>query len=376
MTNLLPAVLLAATPHNGKSVLAHLLSRELRNRRIPHILLRTAPDGEGDWFYESQDIIRLRLRRKGTFNDRLVTAMRRAIQNRRLPMLVDIGGRPQGSQFNILSDCTHVIHLFRDERDRAVSGAWLEPLNLIPIAELRSQLTGADLILEDNGLLRGVITGLDRTNPHRGHVFARLVERVAGIFTYSDDELLALHRQEAPSEAELLTDTQLATWMNAFTADGGIRFEPTHLASLPTWLSQGQSVALYGRLPLWLVAAIAVLTMPAPLYWFDARHYGWMKVPTPRWQSAGSPREFTLTPQAEGEAIRLVFALKPGIAVLAQRRSLGVPRLSATAGILLDGPMPAWLAAALARAYHRHPWLAVREPRLGERGDIRFWPLC
>ncbi|MDW8269941.1 MAG: CRISPR-associated protein Csx3 [Anaerolineae bacterium] len=372
MTNFLPAVLLAATPHNGKSVLAYLLSRELRQRRVPHILLRAAPDGEGDWFYESPDEVRIALRRKGTFNARLVADMRRAIQNRRLPMLVDIGGRPQGEQFDILTDCTHVIHLFRDDNDRAVSGAWLEPLNLIPVAELQSQLKGDDVLRQDNGILRGVITALDRGNPRPGVVFARLVERVTGLFAYTEDELEALHCRDLPDDTVLVTAAALASRLNAFAADGSPQFEPSHLARLPGLVGKSPAIALYGRMPMWLVAGIAALTAPAQLYWFDARHYGWVMVPSVRRQAHGRHREFSLTPQAEGDAIRLVYARQPGITVLSSPRSVKAPQLPTEAGVILDGPMPGWLWAALARAYRRHPWLAAREPR---HGDVRFWPL-
>lgn len=372
MTNFLPAILLAATPHNGKSVLAYLLSHELRKRQIPHILLRAAPDGEGDWFYESPDEVRIALRRKGTFNNRLVAAMRRAIQNRRLPMLVDIGGRPQGTQFDILAECTHVIHLFRDEHDRAVSGAWLEPLNLIPVAELQSQLEGDDILRQDNGILRGVITHLDRNNPRPGMVFTRLVERVAGLFAYTEDELLALDRRDAPADARLITTTWLAERLNAFTDNGSIRFGPDHLPLLPGLVGKNTAVALYGRMPMWLVAAIAALTAPERLYWFDARHYGWVEVPAIRRKADGSHREFSLTPHAEGDAVRLTYVPQSGITILTILRSVGVPRLPTETGIILDGPMPGWLWAALARAYRHHPWLAARDPR---RGDFRFWPL-
>jgi thymidylate kinase len=44
-TNLLPAILIAAPHHSGKSVLAYLLSQHLRDAHVPHILLRAAPDG-------------------------------------------------------------------------------------------------------------------------------------------------------------------------------------------------------------------------------------------------------------------------------------------------------------------------------------------
>ena len=169
--NLLQAILIAAPPNSGKSVLAYLLSQHLRDARMPHILLRAAPDGEGDWFYESPDETRYLLRQKGEFSPRLVQAMRRAIERRALPMLVDIGGLPRDDQFNWFDACTHVIHLYQEEDDRREWGQWLEARSLILIAELHSQLQGPDTILASGGVLHGIISGLDREQPQPGSTF-------------------------------------------------------------------------------------------------------------------------------------------------------------------------------------------------------------
>jgi CRISPR-associated protein Csx3 len=174
ITNLLPAILFAGPPHSGKSVLAYLLSQ-----RLPHILLRAAPDGEGDWSYESPEEVRVRQRQKGVYTADLIEDLMHAIRNRSLPMLVDIGGRPRETQFRLLDACTHVIHLWREADDRQEWECWLEERSLIPIASLRSQLAPPDSLEPGPGPLRGVITGLERAGPQpfRGRFFASTLTR-------------------------------------------------------------------------------------------------------------------------------------------------------------------------------------------------------
>lgn len=45
---------------------------------------------------------------------------------------------------------------------------------------------------------------------------------------------------------------------------------------------------------------------------------------------------------------------------------LPVPAVAATQGVLLDGRLPNWLWATLARKYRTQPWIAVYQPQLGE----------
>lgn len=371
MTNLLPAILIAAAPHNGKSVLAYLLTRGLRQRHIDHILLRTAPDGEGDWFYESPDEVRIRLRHKGAFTAEHVARMRLAIHNRHLPMLVDIGGKPRGDQLDLLSACTHVIHLYRDEADRDESAQWLQERSLIPVAELHSQLHAQDAIHAANGILRGVIAGLDRDQPRPGIVFDALLARVEGICSYPKAELSERHLAEAPPDATLTIIDELAHAVGAIRPGGDTWFEAEQLPDILARLPAAAPLALYGRTPMWLASAIAVHAAPAPFYWFDARHYGWMAPPPVTLAGAGQNEEFTLTAQPEGEAVRLIFASHYHDQVLFPL-PIQAPILPSGSGVIFDGKMPGWLFAALARAYRRHPWLATLEPR--SKNTIRFWP--
>jgi CRISPR-associated Csx3 family protein len=47
-----------------------------------------------------------------------------------------------------------------------------------------------------------------------------------------------------------------------------------------------------------------------------------------------------------------------------------VPQVSAERGVLLDGKLPNWLYAALARTYRAAAWVAVLQP---QHGYIVIW---
>ena len=369
-TNLLPAILIAGPPHSGKSVLSYLLSRRLREREVAHILLRAAPDGEGDWSYECPAEVRLRQRRKGVYTSRLLEDLLQAIRSRHLPMLVDIGGRPDAEQLRLLDACTHVIHLWREDDDRQAWEAWLEARSLIPIAVLRTKLTPPDRLETDAGPLRGTITGLDRDNPQPGPLFERVLERVQGICSYPPEVLEAEHLRRAPADVPLLTVTQLADAIGIRRPGEELWWAAEHLPAALEQVPAGRPLAFYGRGPLWLAAALAARVAPAKFYVFDARFYGWMLPPRAILNSSRDNREFTLAAQETEAGIRLRFDPRPQYHVL-HPRPIHLPPLPAAAPVTLDGKMPIWLIAALAQALRDRPHLAACDPRLGR--EVVFW---
>ena len=186
-TNLLPAILIAGAPGCGKSVLSYLLTQELRRRRVQHYLLRTAPDGEGDWFLEdvSKSVHILRIENKGAFTPDLIAYMRQAIHDRRLPLLVDIWGKPQGNQLDFLGACTHYILLYKNDEEQQTWVADMARLELLPVAELRSSLTEAEAVIQTPECLQGIISGLVRDKPQPGATFDTLLAKVTGICDYN-----------------------------------------------------------------------------------------------------------------------------------------------------------------------------------------------
>jgi len=101
--NPFPAVMVGGPPRSGKSVLVHSLTRQLRDQKVDHYVIRACPDGEGDYSNEAdQDLVRL-IRQKGAFTSTFVQHVSAALANRILPLLVDVGGKPTPDQEVIFS---------------------------------------------------------------------------------------------------------------------------------------------------------------------------------------------------------------------------------------------------------------------------------
>ncbi len=373
--NLFPAILLAGPPHSGKSVLGFLLSAELRRRKIAHYLLRAVPDGEGDWFLEGAQagVLTLKYRSKRPYHARFLDDMQRRIDQRRLPLLVDVGGRPQGAaQEALLASCTHVVLLAADEAGLDAWRARLEALPLLHVAELRSTRTEAEQLSAAQPVLRGVIAGLERdahlrsadffTDPGAHPVAAQLADQVAGLCAYAPDDLRRRHIQDAPYP--LLDLDELGV---SLSRDFNGRWRPEDLPRLRQGVAAGQALAVYGRAPGWLAAAVACLAWPAPAAVFDI-HQGWVTAP-PVW--AVQRRRGT-------GALTFSLASLPGAAVgdeilqidlpasgVLEADDLRLPDLPGQGGLVISGKLPLWAFMSLGRCFApRRAWTAVYDPRM------------
>lgn len=366
--NTFPAVLIGGPPHSGKSVLTYLLTQYLRQRGIEHYVLRACPDGEGDWSQESTpDQVRL-LRQKGAFDRTFVDRVCRDIEQRHLPLLVDAGGRPSPDQERIIQRCTHAIVLSANSQGMDEWRHRVEQYGLIIVAELHSELHGSDQIEVEKPVLRGVISGLERNAPTGGIVVEALANRLARLMHYDQAELVQQHLQRAP--AELVVDLdRLARQMWAEATQR--RWIPPDLPQILDSIPATTPLAIYGRGPNWLYAALAGHTAPAPFSLFDPR-LGWVqaqslrRVPQPvadviRWQSR-EEQDYTL----------LKAHLLESYLDYDDLSDLTVPQLDRQRGIVVSGKLPFWLLTSLIVTYHEHPWLAVIQPQLNPNSVIIF----
>lgn len=362
LTNLFPAILLAGPPNCGKSVLAFLLTRHLREMGIAHYLLRTAPDGEGDWFLTGEpDIVQtLRSLHKRRFSSELIAHMHSAIEARPLPLLVDIGGKPQGEQVNLIKACTHSILLYRTAEERSTWREMLNEAGIVPIAELQSTLNGDEFIEDRAPSLRGHISGLDRDPEKRkiGMVFGSLLERVAGICAYDAGALEQIHLKHAPFP--VVNERDLARLLSVPMDGERITWDPRHLARIPEFISPSKPWAIYGRGPVWLASALAARTLPETFAIFDAR-YGWLLPAALRF--GGQETDLTLRsvpyqPQSAWLEIEL-----PGGTL--EPYDISLDPIPAGGGLVLSGKIPRWLFATLTHNLApQHDWLAVYDPRM------------
>lgn len=372
-TNLFPAILLAGPPNCGKSVLAFQLTHHLRQLGIAHYLLRSAPDGEGDWFLAGQpDIVQtLRAVHKRSYSSQFIMHMHNAIMARPLPLLVDIGGRPQGDQINLIKACTHSILLYRSEKERLQWRTMLTEARLTPIAELRSTLGGEEIAAERHPYLLGTISGLQRDPEMRktGLMFGILLELVAGICTYDAASLEQIHLKHAPFP--ILNERDLAGKLSVPMEGERTIWSPRHLAHIAHHIPASTPLSIYGRGPVWLASALAALTLPESFVIFDAR-YGWLSPPSLRFLESTNPLADTegavdvklkVLPFQDQDAW-LEIEL-PGGTLEPYEISLSPIPPQTRGGLVLSGKIPRWLFATLAHHFAPdHAWLAVDDPRL------------
>lgn len=360
--NPLPAVAIGGPPHSGKSVLAYSLTRALRARNVPHYLLRACPqDGEGDWFHEGEPDLVRRLRVKGTINDRWLSLIQRDVAQRHLPLIVDLGGFPSQAQASILDRCTHGILLTPSEKARQEWLDYFAAHGLILLADLRSDLSGENRLEAMEPVLRGTLAGLERGKTASGPAFEALVDRLESLFRPFAPDLRQRHIESAP--AELVVDVErLAQQLGRAPSN----WLPQDLPVVLDYVPAEKPLALYGRGPNWLYAALAVHALPAPFYLFDAR-LGWTPPPVLR-TGAGEPGPIEVFVQDAGNfLVRMDIRLVDAYVDITEVEGATLP-LPPAEGIILCGKLPLWLWSALARLYAPlTSWLAVAQPQLAGR---------
>ncbi|NOZ29566.1 MAG: hypothetical protein GXP39_16135 [Chloroflexi bacterium] len=353
----LPAVMIGGPPHSGKSTLAYHLSQALRQRDVEHYVLRAAPDGEGDWSYQTDTRLVRAIRVKGEFTEMWVDRICRDIRQRHLPLLVDVGGLPRASQEMIFDHCTHAVLLSLDDGSHA---AWIrlaERHHLLLVADLRSILDGDDVIEATYPILRGTIAGLDRFLPRLGRTFDALVDRIAELFAYDPAELRRLHLAQAPVEIVVEME-RLAKAVGANPHN----WRPSELPAVLEYLPANTPLALYGRGPVWLYAAIACHVGTADLFQFDPR-LGWVMAPTPIITPPVPQAPLQAVTFIEGAHTRIEFILPHHYVDYLEREEVTAPPVPQDRGVVLSGKLPHWLWTALARTYRRLPWLAIYYPQ-------------
>ena len=358
---LFPAVLIGGPPNSGKSVLATSLTHALRQREVEHYVLRACPDGEGDWTQQADQALVRTILIPRAWTSAFVDHVCRDLQRRHLPLLVDMGGRPQPWQEGILDHCTHAILLTPDEDSRGQWGERLRRHGVSLLADLHSALEGPGSVDAGGPVLRGTLVGLRRGVLASGPAFEALVNRLEKLFFFSPPALRQAHLQSAPAEIVVELDR-----LKRALGIGGdpLAWDPASLPQIVDYMPAGVPLALYGRGPNWLYAALALLARPAEFYQFDVR-LGWV-----------TPARVALGPSMSGRRVQvctevgerhtfLEFSLPGAFIDYLDAQDLCVPDVPVDQGVVLSGKLPHWLLTGIALAYHQAPWLAVYQPQEG-----------
>ncbi len=366
--NSLPAILMGGPPNSGKSSLTYNLTRELRNREIPHYVFRANPDIEGDWFLEGEletvRQIQLKVSDYRHWTDIFREFVCRDLAHRYLPLIVDLGGLPRDTDNCIFQVCTHSILLLKDE-DEEATRTWhryTTTNGLLPLAELRSQLEGDSILISKEPTITGTISGLVRGARLHNTVFDTLLERVSQLFSsFSLDELEKFHLDTAPLEFVVNLPRQLqalAPDTDEWTDD---MLQPL-LAKLPSQTA----MAVYGRAPNWVYGALATHAGTQPFHQFDAR-LDWVTPPALQARTSGQLSQPLIYIKEENYNDSYVILIHPIHNYLDYREAdqLVFPEPPPHRGIVVNGKLPLWLFTALARFYAQRnvPWIALNDAR-------------
>lgn len=352
-----PAVFVGGPPHSGKSIFVYTLKRRLLQvePRLALHHIRAAPDGEGDWSNEADPALVEQLRSKYAFTSEFAARMAEDIAGRQLPLLVDAGGLITTEQRRIADECTHAVVLSKDPERLTDWRTFVSECGLDIVAELHSTLDGKDRIIGAGSVLRATISGLERhTTKTESEVLHAVADRVKRLMTLTHTDAFVYHRASAP--AAHVIDVQ------TIPPAAGAPWSPDMLPAVLAQLPSMEPVALYGRAPTWLYAAIAAADTTPACFPFDPR-YGWVTPPALRYagDTAGVMRA-TVDVRAEYAIIR-VHLSSPHVRIEDVENG-SVPEVPAGKGVILDGKLPTWLYVSLAHTYTTAPWLAVYYPPL------------
>ena len=357
-----PAVLIGGPPHSGKSVLTYGLTQALRRRGVAHYVVRAAADGEGDWANEAAQALVRELRLKGDFGAKFTAFVCESILGRHLPLLVDVGGRPTREQERILDCCTHAILLTPDDRALARWQDLAHRHGLSVVAELTSRLEGRDQVRDQEPLLRGVITGLERGREPGGPTFEALVERLASVLAYEPEDLYRIHEGLCPAEI-VIHLARLAQTLGVPFEGHRAKWSPSHLTRVLDYLPEAVPLGLYGRGPNWLYAAVALQAAPTAFYQFDSR-LGWVHPLPLRMAHPRSPARLIFSHHSSADIDHLAVQIPAAYLDYDQLETLSAPPVPTGQGVVLSGKLPHWLYTSLALTYRTAPWMAIYQPQL------------
>ncbi|MCB0210549.1 MAG: hypothetical protein KDJ52_14520 [Anaerolineae bacterium] len=359
---LYPALLIGGPPHSGKSVLAYSLTQAFRQLGLQHYLLRSCPDGEGDWANESdQGLVRL-IRVKGQYTPTWVEKIGRDIARRHLPLLVDVGGKPKPEQESIFGHCTHAVLIAPTAEALIEWRGYARRHGLTVLAELESSLTEEAAVFEEGPIFKARLHGLERGTTQHNPVFQQLVDKLTPYFTYPSQEIRQYHLNTDLVETVIDLE-QLARTLDVPHKGEQAFWEPKHIPPLLNELPDDVSLGLYGRGPNWLYAAVAVHCRAAPFYQFDPR-LGWVEPVTLRLGTLPKDAPIICLPYEARNLAIYSFGLRYDYLDYLEADGLTVPAPPTDKPLILNGKIPHWLLTGLSHQYQSAPLLAVHQPQL------------
>ncbi|MCB1719091.1 MAG: hypothetical protein KDK05_28485, partial [Candidatus Competibacteraceae bacterium] len=323
-----PAIAIGGPPQSGKSVLTYSLTQALRDASVDHYVLRACPDGEGDWSNESALHVVQVVRDKDKFTDHFVENVCRVLTYRRLPLLVDLGGKPSPENDQILTHCTHMILLARNEPCLAVWRQMAQKHNLPILAELTSTLSAPASIHATQPHLQAQIYGLQRGALVTGLVMSSLTEVVSNVMAEAQEKLRQSHATAAP-DYQFVDLDQVRRQLQL----PGREWHPAELPAALACTPSTRPIALYGRNTNWTYSAFFAHISSAQSMLFDAR-LGWAAPTVPQLVAEPQPSAIQWRYECQNGATVLHIDIPTGYLVYEAAHAIQLLRIT-TDGLII-----------------------------------------
>lgn len=336
-----PAVLIDESALASRPALTATLSCALVQRGIRHYALHLTPAGALPPDDESTRVTAPAPQADHEPLVEFVARICRMVQRRHLPLLVDPGALPAEALARIAPACTHLVAATGAPGDAIRRYALLAEPERLAAAVLRRQEQLPAPPGDD-------ATASDGTP--RDPAVAALLEDLVRLFLYDQNELYRAHIGSI--NVDLVINVERAIY--PLPAHQDRPWLPAELPILLASLPGDEPLALYGRAPGWIFAALAAWAAPADCLVFDELR-GWLELP------AAAAIADLLDPFAlhieqreqRGDYTYLRCELR-----LRSAAAGALPGPALDQGVVIAGALPNWLWAALARAYTAAAWLA------------------
>jgi len=355
----LKKIIICGPPHSGKSVfLANVMAKLPCDQ---YILIYGCPDGEGHWSNIANQSVAKVIRQKGHFDATFMSFVTRSIRNaeQRL-VLVDVGGIRSPQNETIFRECEGYVILSSSPEEISAWREFGDGLGLKCLAELDSRLSEEESVVypdQGDGILRGLVVGLERGTFVCSAVIDALVERFKGIIT-ANSQMTQAEEQADISGLALADEIGIEDRTDPF-----LGYRPWHLdlaLKAVKRLVAKPLVRIWNVRSFWTAAAICILLKRSVVELFDVSN-GYIAIPDLKPKKAGSPIGLDWKTIERDDFTIVKFKIQGDIFNISSLHTAYPPAVNKGKGVIISGHGPIVLSATIARAYGKagHPFVSM-----------------
>ncbi len=352
-------IIMCGPPHSGKSVfLANIMAKLPCDQ---YILIYGCPDGEGHWSNIANQNVAQVIRQKGAFDATFMSFTTRSIRNaeQRL-VLVDVGGRRSTQNETIFRECEGYVILSSSPEEIPAWREFGDGLGLKCLAELDSRLSEEESVVypeKEDGVLRGLVVGLERGTFVDSPVIDALAERFKAIIT-ANSQMTQAEEQADISGIQLADEIGIEDRTDPF-----LGYRPWHLALALKAVKRLVSkplVRIWNIRSFWTSAAMCILFRKSVVELFDVSN-GYIAIPDLKPKKSGSPIGLDWKVNEKDDYTIVNFKIQGDIFNISALHTIYPPAVNKAKGVIISGKGPIVLAATIGRAYgnSKHPFIAM-----------------